>query len=443
MCVCVRAPLWGVSSPLQLRHPDEELPPESTLRGWRTKAKLGQVLLAPGRPCTLTPLEEEVVMSTMRFLRKNGVVVDRELLSQVGRKAMAAARSLPFESMQELPLSWVKSFRRRHRLSRFARSMVTMFSFFFFPCRLKRSTTDRMPTSKEQFEADEAWREAVQDVFANPSQYGIPGPSIPKCLILGMDTQAFHSLLPCWVESNWVQSHFHLLNAMPGLETPLLYAPAVRGTYSEGEERKQIFITAAREKRSVTASPVTMADGQLLMVQVIWKGVSPQCHPRCPFSQDTRIFHDHAPKKVQSTETFGNLLRETNKRLQQIRCQEGLPEDQPSILIMDNAPSHNPSLFKSPEGTLKRFTSLFQVTAHPSMWIITTLPNRSHVMNSGDQFINLGLRRMVRASAKRRIAHHFLEIHEVSSNCFFALLLFSLSFFRVVKHQPFQWGREL
>ena len=35
-------------------------------------------------------------------------------------------------------------------------------------------------------------------------------------------------------------------------ETPLLYAPAVRGTYSEGEERKQIFITAAREKRSVT-----------------------------------------------------------------------------------------------------------------------------------------------------------------------------------------------
>ena len=96
----VRAPLW-------LRHADEELPPESTLRGWRSKAKHRQVLSASalGRPCTLSPLEEEVVMDTTWFLRKNGVAVDRELLSQVRRKAMAAARKLPFESIQELPLS--------------------------------------------------------------------------------------------------------------------------------------------------------------------------------------------------------------------------------------------------------------------------------------------------------------------------------------------------
>ena len=123
--LCVRVFLHLVGAfPLQLRHAEEEMPPESTLRGWRAKAKYGRVLLAPGRPSTLSTLEETVVMDTMRFLRKNGVVVDRELLALVGRKAMAAARSQPFESLAELPMSWVKSFRKRHRLSRFARSSI-------------------------------------------------------------------------------------------------------------------------------------------------------------------------------------------------------------------------------------------------------------------------------------------------------------------------------
>ena len=118
--------------PLQLRHTDGEMPPESTLRGWRAKAKYGRVLLAPGRPSTLSSVEQAVVMDTMRFLRKNGVVVDRELLAQVGRKAVAAARSQPFESIPELPMNWVKSFRKRHRLSGFARSTI-IFCLFSLP----------------------------------------------------------------------------------------------------------------------------------------------------------------------------------------------------------------------------------------------------------------------------------------------------------------------
>ena len=61
--LCVRVFLHLVGAfPLQLRHAEEEMPPESTLRGWRAKAKYGRVLLAPGRPSTLSTLEETVVM---------------------------------------------------------------------------------------------------------------------------------------------------------------------------------------------------------------------------------------------------------------------------------------------------------------------------------------------------------------------------------------------
>lgn len=61
---------------------------------------------------------------------------------------------------------------------------------------------------------DEEWRQKLHDVLNYPGAYGIPtrGEKVEHTLTLGMD------------------------------ETPLLYCPQVRGTYSEGEERKQVVI---------------------------------------------------------------------------------------------------------------------------------------------------------------------------------------------------------
>lgn len=49
-------------------------------------------------------------------------------------------------------------------------------------------------------------------------------------------------------------------------------------------------------------------------------------------------------------------------------------------------------------------------TTHPGLWLWTTLKNRSHVQNPGDQHINLSLRRLCRRRSKLRIAQHFMNI---------------------------------
>ena len=64
VCVCcVRCPLCGF---LQTKYANEVLPPESTLRGWKSKTLAGQVLLPSGRPTTLDVPEELAVMDTLR-----------------------------------------------------------------------------------------------------------------------------------------------------------------------------------------------------------------------------------------------------------------------------------------------------------------------------------------------------------------------------------------
>ena len=171
--------------PAQLKYSRETLPPESTLRGWRSKAKYKQVLLAPGRPKLLQTGEEDALVETIRFMRSHGAVVDREVLAELGRRCLCRARGMPLDEHPPLPLSWVRSFQHRHHL-----------------CRLRRGTTDRHPSTPQELQQDEAWRRTVMGILATTALYGINcSGEIPPCMVAGMD------------------------------ETPLLYCPAVRGTY--------------------------------------------------------------------------------------------------------------------------------------------------------------------------------------------------------------------
>ena len=154
---------------------------------------------------------------------------------------------------------------------------------------------------------------------------------------------------------------------------------------------------------------MTLACGELLCVQLIWRGVSAQCHARGP-PPPPEIYQDHDEKKCQTSATFATPMAEIARRMAAVRISKRLPSDQPCLVIADNASCHAVSQMRSPTSPTIACPQLYQMAAHPTVWFMCTLPNRSHVMNSGDQFINLSLRRKVRQSTKSRIAKHFMDL---------------------------------
>lgn len=140
---------------------------------------------------------------------------------------------------------------------------------------------------------------------------------------------------------------------------------------------------AAREKRSVTGTPVVCLDGSLLTFQIIWKGKTTQCHPRRQATWDGRIFSDNAVKKVQTSLSFGRLLKKVSDNLDEKRRQLELPPGYPAIIIVDNAPSHSGGDFQPAPPPAKPCDHLF-ATGYPGLWLFTTLKNRSHTLNPGD-----------------------------------------------------------
>ena len=63
--------------------------PESTLNGWVARRKAKVAIRAPRRPTTLTSEEEKVVADSVCYLRNKGAPVDREVLQDLGRRAMS------------------------------------------------------------------------------------------------------------------------------------------------------------------------------------------------------------------------------------------------------------------------------------------------------------------------------------------------------------------
>ena len=83
--------------------------------------------------------------------------------------------------------------------------------------------------------------------------------------------------------------------------------------------------------------------------------------------------------------TMARFLAHMEKALVLRRRSRGLPLDQACILVCDNAPSHNgDSLFEEVKVEGKRqWKCLFWSVDHPGIYMVTTLPGRSHAQNSG------------------------------------------------------------
>ena len=129
------------------------------------------------------------------------------------------------------------------------------------------------------------------------------------------------------------------LSATKRGETPLLYEPKVR-TYPEVGQRR-VIIRGSGEKRSLTATPVTSSDGELLMLQIILKGKSPKCIAKHDVAQlDERLFFDYAVTKTQTSIPFQRLLQEVQRRHAKRAQDMGMAPDTPCMVVIDNALSH-------------------------------------------------------------------------------------------------------
>ena len=92
--------------------------PTSTWQGWVMRRRARLPINAPGRPCNLTKEEEQQVFDAFKYLRAKNAPVDKEVFITLAMKAMSQNRNIPIDKLTEVTEHWVKSFRRRWKVSR-------------------------------------------------------------------------------------------------------------------------------------------------------------------------------------------------------------------------------------------------------------------------------------------------------------------------------------
>ena len=175
-----------------------------------------------------------------------------------------------------------------------------------------------------------------------------------------------------------------------------------------------VFISHVREKRMVTGTPVTTAEVDVVLFQILWKGTSERCHPRLTETAQALmhppIYHDHAAKKTQTHITFQRFTQELEKRLSLMREENNFPANSPAVLLMDNVSSQidksKLARINSPIG----FTIYHVADTH--LYVLLGLPKRSHALNSGGQLDNRTLRDTCRQKAKLRLLEHCIAISD-------------------------------
>lgn len=206
-----------------------QCPPENTMKGWGVKSLLGGVPTRAGRPGLLTAKEEHVLVLVVKEVRQGGGCIDRETLATLGQEVAKQYRG-PEAVQVELSKDWVKAFRKRHNMG-----------------RLRRSTSDRPRSTPEDLKEDNLWRAHYESIVKEPWAFGLGG----------------------------LEEPIHPALQLAADETPVMYMPEVRGTY-EFKNTKQIQLTGSRERRMITGTPITNRQGELVLMQLLWKGKTHQ-----------------------------------------------------------------------------------------------------------------------------------------------------------------------
>jgi hypothetical protein len=116
----------------------------------------------------------------------------------------SAKRGIPIDELPPISISWVRAFRARNSFG-----------------NLRASTTDRPSSSLQDLQADDDWRDELEDICNHPGDYGLAwdGTIPPQC-VLGLD------------------------------ETPLPYGVKLK-TYDRKAART-VLVMGSKEKRMVT-----------------------------------------------------------------------------------------------------------------------------------------------------------------------------------------------
>ena len=162
---------------------------------------------------------------------------------------------------------------------------------------LKKITTERLPSTVSDLALDNKWRREFLDLVEQRQKYGVRIPEgEPQ---LGLE------------------------------ETPLQYAPKLRGGYAAGE--KQVRHYSSADKRLATATPVVNREGTVKVLQVLHRGKTGRCHACLDLSQGlpSYMHEDHAEKKCLTGDTFKRLMIKVDTEVGKDRCDHGVAAELP------------------------------------------------------------------------------------------------------------------
>ena len=303
-----------------------QAPPLNTLRTWAGKVQEGEPLEGYGTNSVLSCTEEETILKFIKELKYEAAVFDPDTIAALGRTVAERSRGPGLAPV--LDGQWAANLRRRHKMG----------------C-LKKITTERLPSTVSDLALDNKWRREFLDLVEQPQTYGVRIPegepqSLPPWAQLGLD------------------------------ETPLQYAPKLRGAYAARE--KQVRHYSSADKRQATATPVVNREGTVKVLQVLQRRKTGRCHARLDLPQGlpSYMHEDHAEKKCQTGDTFKRLMIKVDTEVAKDKRDHGVAQNYPCVVIMDCVGSHlDDDELKRVDDAEIRLANLYYYVARPHMYV--------------------------------------------------------------------------
>ena len=309
------------------------------------------------------------MLKFIKELKYEAAVIDLDTIAALGRTVAERSRRPGLAPV--LDRQWAANFRRRHKMG----------------C-LKKITTDRLRSTVSDLALDNEWRREFLNLVEQPQKYGVRIPegepqSVPASAQLGLD------------------------------ETPLQYAPKLRGGYAAGE--KQVRHCSSADKRQAMATSVVNLEGTVQVLQVLHRGETSRCHARLdpPHGLPSYTHEDQAEKKCETGDTFKRLMIKVGTEVAKDRRDHGVAQNYPCVVIMDCVGSHlDDDELKRVDDAEKKLVNLYYFVARPHIYAFFGRARRGHVSNVGDRVISPGMRAWFRDRLKRRHISHCLKIHD-------------------------------
>ena len=299
-----------------------QAPPVTTLRTWAGKVSEGEPLERYSTNSLLRRTDKETILKFINQLKYEAAVIDLDTIAALGRTV--AERSRGPGLAPDLDRQRAANFRCRHKMG----------------C-LKKITTERLPSTVCDLALDNKCRHEFLDLIEQPQKYGV---RIPK--------GEPHSL------PAWAQLHLD--------ETPPQYAPKLRGGHAAGE--KQVRNYSSADKRQAAAKPVVNREGTVMVLQVLHRGKTSRCHAPLdrPHGLPSHMHEDHAENKCQTGDTFKRVMIKVDTEVAKDRCDNGVAQNYPCVVIMDRVGSHlNDDELKRVDDAEIKLANLYFFVARP------------------------------------------------------------------------------